>query len=200
MRVPVVPGVGSLPPVRAAAQAVPLEPRDAGRVTRPAPGVRGDCWCSTVRADTAYRAAAESHLRGIGKVSPIHVRTPRAKPMARPVARANAKTSAARALVEHSFAVLKGQMRLTVRTIGPARAKATITLAVIASNRKRWCWLASRRLPAGCREPRSGGRKPSPRRPDEASERNPGRPTAALGSEPGPVSVHRLGFRRCPGA
>lgn len=63
------------------------------------------------------------------------------------VAQANAKKSVVRALVEHPFAVLKGKMRLTVRTMGLARANATITLAVMAYNMKRWCWLDTRSLP-----------------------------------------------------
>jgi hypothetical protein len=32
-------------------------------------------------------------------------------------------------------------MRLFIRTIGLARAKAAITLANMAYNMKRWCWL-----------------------------------------------------------
>ena len=37
---------------------------------------------------------------------------------------------------------------MIVRTIGIARAKATITLANIAYNMKRWRWLDSRTAPA----------------------------------------------------
>jgi hypothetical protein len=39
-------------------------------------------------------------------------------------------------------------MRLVVRTIGKARAEATITLAAMAYNMKRWCWLDRKSLPA----------------------------------------------------
>jgi transposase, IS5 family len=52
-----------------------------------------------------------------------------------------ARKSAIRSRVEHPFAVLKGTMRLAIRTIGKCRAEAAITLAVMGYNMKRWCWL-----------------------------------------------------------
>jgi IS5 family transposase len=64
------------------------------------------------------------------------------------IARANAKKSAVRAQVEHPFAHLKGPMGLVIRTIGIARATATVTLANMAYNMRRWCWLDRRGLPA----------------------------------------------------
>jgi len=104
---------------------------------------------SDVWADTAYRSQAnEEYLRRIGKVSRIHVKKPKGKPMPKRTSRANARKSAVRSRVEHPFAVLKGPMRLMVRTIGKARAECTITLAVMAYNMKRWCWLDRRRAPA----------------------------------------------------
>ena len=39
-------------------------------------------------------------------------------------------------------------MGLVVRTIGRTRAEAGITLANIAYNMKRWCWLDRRNAPA----------------------------------------------------
>jgi IS5 family transposase len=39
-------------------------------------------------------------------------------------------------------------MNLFIRTIGIARAEAAITLANMAYNMKRWCWLDGRRAPA----------------------------------------------------
>jgi hypothetical protein len=39
-------------------------------------------------------------------------------------------------------------MGLVIRTIGLARASATITLVNMAYNMKRWCWLDSRTAPA----------------------------------------------------
>jgi IS5 family transposase len=108
-----------------------------------------DNTASDVWAESVYRSAEnERYLAGIGKVSRIHRRKPKGKPMPKRTARANAKKSAVRARVEHPFAHLKGPMGLVVRTIGIARATATVTLANMAYNRKRWCWLDGRSLPA----------------------------------------------------
>lgn len=68
--------------------------------------------------------------------------------MSRATARANAKKSAVRCHVEHVFAELKSRMGLVVRTIGIARAEATITLANMAFNMKRWVFLDARTLSA----------------------------------------------------
>jgi hypothetical protein len=68
--------------------------------------------------------------------------------MPRRTARANAAKSAVRAHVEHPFAHQKGPMGMAIRTIGLARATATVTLANIVYNMKRWCWLDRRSLPA----------------------------------------------------
>jgi hypothetical protein len=37
---------------------------------------------------------------------------------------------------------------MAIRTIGLARATATVTLANIVYNMKRWCWLDRQSLPA----------------------------------------------------
>lgn len=104
---------------------------------------------SDVWADSAYRSAAnERYLESIGKVSRIHRRKPKGKPMPRRTAKANAAKSAVRAHVEHPFAHQKGPMKLVIRTVGLARAEAAITLANMAYNMKRWCWLDRRRVPA----------------------------------------------------
>lgn len=96
-------------------------------------------------ADTAYRSQAnEDFLRDAGKVSHIDVKKPKGKPMSDRTARANARKSAIRAKVEHPFAMLKGPMKLFIRTIGIKRAEAAITLAVMAYNMKRWAWLNGR--------------------------------------------------------
>jgi IS5 family transposase len=103
---------------------------------------------SDVWADTAYRSAAnERYLDGIGRVSRIHRRKPTGRPLPRHTARANAAKSAVRAHVEHPFAYQKGVMGLVIRTIGLARASATVTLANMAYNMKRWCWLERRSMP-----------------------------------------------------
>jgi IS5 family transposase len=104
---------------------------------------------SDVWADSAYRSAGnERYLSDIGRVSRIHRRKPRGKPMPRNTARANAKRSAVRAAVEHPFAHQKGPMGLVIRTIGLARASAHITLVNMSYNMKRWCWLNRRSLSA----------------------------------------------------
>ena len=104
---------------------------------------------SDVWADSAYRSAGnERFLAGVGKVSRIHRRKPRGRPMPRNTARANAKRSAVRAAVEHPFAHQKGPMGLVIRTIGLARASAHITLVNMSYNMKRWCWLDRRSLSA----------------------------------------------------
>lgn len=100
---------------------------------------------SEVWADTAYQSRANrKYLEDRGKTSRMHHKKPRGKPMPRHIARGNAGRSAIRAAVEHPFAALKGPMRLTIRTIGLARADATATLASMAYNMRRWCWLDRR--------------------------------------------------------
>ena len=49
--------------------------------------------------------------------------------------------------VEHVFAEIKSRMGLVVRTIVITRAEATITLANMAFNMKRWVFLDARTLP-----------------------------------------------------
>ena len=100
---------------------------------------------SDVWADTAYRSSAnEAYLEAHGKVSRIHRKKPKGKPMPEAMARSNALKSAVRSKVEHVFAQQKARMRLSVRTIGIARATATIILVNMAYNMRRWCWLEAR--------------------------------------------------------
>lgn len=104
---------------------------------------------SEVWADSAYRSAEnERFLREAGKTSRIHRRKPKGRPMPKRTARANAAKSVVRAAVEHPFAHQKGFMGLVIRTVGLARAEATVTLANMAYNMKRWCWLDRRGAPA----------------------------------------------------
>lgn len=104
---------------------------------------------SDVWADTAYRSAAnETYLKKTGKVSRIHRKKPKGKPMPKPIARGNAAKSKVRAHVEHVFAEQKDRMKIFIRTIGVVRAEAAITLANMAYNMKRWCWLDRRSVPA----------------------------------------------------
>ena len=64
------------------------------------------------------------------------------------IARGNRTKSRIRAKVEHVFAEQKVRMGLFIRTIGIRRAEAMITLANMAYNMKRWCWLNGRGAPA----------------------------------------------------
>jgi len=101
-----------------------------------------DNFAAPVWADTAYRSQAnEDYLEQHGKVSRIHRKKPKGKPMAANIRRGNATKSKIRALVEHVFAQQKNKMRMFIRTIGISRAKATITMANLAYNMRRWCWL-----------------------------------------------------------
>ena len=96
---------------------------------------------SDVWADTAYRSKAnETFLANRGKVSQIHRRKPAGRPMPKRTAKANARKSGVRAKVEHVFAQQKHRMKLTIRSVGLARAEATIMMANIAYNMGRWRW------------------------------------------------------------
>jgi len=111
--------------------------------------VTSDNTASDVWADTAYRSRSnEAWLRTIGRVSRIHRKKPRGKPMPARTARANAGRSTVRARVEHVFARQKDQMHLFIRTVGLARAEAKITLANLAYNIHRLIF-QERRVTAG---------------------------------------------------
>ena len=100
--------------------------------------VTGDNTASDVWADTAYRSQAnEKWLKAQGRVSRIHRKKPRGKPMSDHVRRGNATKSKVRARVEHVFAQQKAKMGLFIRTIGIKRAEAKITLANLAYNMNR---------------------------------------------------------------
>lgn len=106
-------------------------------------------FASDVWADTAYRSGEnERYLKAIGKVSRIHRKKPKGKPMPRRTARANAAKSAVRSRVEHVFAEQKARMKLVVRTIGIARARTKIGLTNLAYNMKRLVWLQGITAPA----------------------------------------------------
>jgi transposase len=97
--------------------------------------VTSDNTASDVWADTAYRSRSnEAWLKTIGRVSRIHRKKPKGKPMPAHTARANAARSTVRARIEHVFARQKDQMALFIRTIGIVRAEAKITLANFAYN------------------------------------------------------------------
>ena len=94
-----------------------------------------DNTASDVWADTAYRSQAnEKWLKRMGRVSRIHRRKPRGRPMPEHIRQGNATKSKVRAHVEHVFAHQKDKMGLFIRTIGIKRAAAKITLANLAYN------------------------------------------------------------------
>lgn len=97
--------------------------------------VTNDNTASDVWGDTAYRSQSnERWLKSQGRVSRIHRRKPKGKPMPANVRRGNATKSSVRARVEHVFAHQKAKMGLFIRTIGIKRAEAKITLANLAFN------------------------------------------------------------------
>jgi IS5 family transposase len=94
-----------------------------------------DNTASDVWADTAYRSRSnEAWLTSMGRVSRVHRKKPKGKPMPARTARANAAKSTVRARIEHVFARQKDQMGMFIRTIGIARAEAKITLANFVYN------------------------------------------------------------------
>jgi hypothetical protein len=96
--------------------------------------VTNDNTASDVWADTAYRSQAnERWLRRNGKVSRIHRKKPRGKPMPERTAKANAAKSSVRAHVEHVFAHQRDKMGLFIRTIGIKRAEAKVAIANLAT-------------------------------------------------------------------
>lgn len=100
--------------------------------------VTQDNTASDVWADTAYRSQSnEKWLKAQGRVSRIHRRKPKGKPMPAHIRRGNATKSRVRARVEHVFAHQKAVMGLIIRTIGIKRAEVRITLANLAYNMHR---------------------------------------------------------------
>jgi transposase, IS5 family len=101
-----------------------------------------DNTASGVWADTAYRSAANLDLLARrGRVGHLQRKKPRGRPMPRHLARGNASRGKVRAAVEHVFAAQKRRLRLVIRTIGLARARAKIGLANLAYNLTRVAWL-----------------------------------------------------------
>lgn len=100
---------------------------------------------SKVWADTAYRSAKnEAAMAKRGRVSMVHFRKPKGRPLPARHAKANAARSAVRSAVEHVFAGQKHRMKLFVRTVGIARAKVKIGMANLAYNFTRLAWLEAR--------------------------------------------------------
>ncbi len=97
--------------------------------------VTSDNIASDVWADTAYRSQSnERWLKSQGRVSGIHRRKPKGRPMSENVRRGNATKSKVRARVEHMFTHQKAVMGMFVPTIGLARAQSKITIGKLAFN------------------------------------------------------------------
>jgi transposase, IS5 family len=91
-----------------------------------------------VWADTAYRSKSnEAWLKANSRVSRIHRKKPKGKPMPDHRRKANSIKSKVRVFVEHVFAQEKAHMRIFIRTIGIKRAEAKIMLVNFAYNMKR---------------------------------------------------------------
>lgn len=100
--------------------------------------VTSDNTASDVWADTAYRSKKnEAWLEAHGRVSRIHRKKPKGKPMPERTRKANSVKSKVRAFVEHVFAQQKSHMGLFIRTIGLKRAEAKITLVNLVYNMQR---------------------------------------------------------------
>jgi len=103
--------------------------------------LNADAFDSRVWADTAYRSAAnEWAIEVAGRVSMVHFRKPRGRPMPAVHRTANRARSMVRARVEHPFAEQKSRMGLFVRTVGRARAAMKIGMANLAYNFRRLVW------------------------------------------------------------
>lgn len=83
-----------------------------------------------------------------GLRSQVHHRKPRGRPMAPHIRRGNTSRSKIRSAVEHVFAHRKVVTGLVVRTLGLARARATIGMANIVHDMRRLVRQERRRSPA----------------------------------------------------
>jgi transposase, IS5 family len=111
--------------------------------------VTTDNTASDVWADTAYRSKNnEAWLTANSRVSRIHRKKPKGKPMPDHTRKANSVKSKVRVFVEHVFAQQKARMGLAamipriisprfIRTIGIKRAEAKIILVNLAYDMKR---------------------------------------------------------------
>jgi len=96
-------------------------------------------------ADSAYRSQENEVVCALaGKVSKIHYRAYRGKPLHPELERRNNERSKTRVRVEHVFGAQKNNqnMRL-IRTIGLARARAKIGLSNLVYNMRRFAYLVT---------------------------------------------------------
>jgi IS5 family transposase len=100
-------------------------------------------------ADSAYRSQRNELLCiAIGKVSRIHYKANRGKPLHPELEHRNTLRSKTRARVEHVFGAQKNDQNMRIiRTIGLARARAKIGLANLVYNMKRFAYLITNAPP-----------------------------------------------------
>lgn len=108
-----------------------------------------DAFGAKVWADTAYRSKKnEKTLERAGRVSMIHFKKPKGRPMPGPQQRANRARSKVRTHVEHVFGAQKTTLGLVIRTVGLARAKTKIGMVNLVYNMRRLVWLSQKPAPA----------------------------------------------------
>lgn len=108
-----------------------------------------DAFGSKVWADTAYRSKKNEKAIGkAGRVSMIHFKKPKGKPMPGSHKRANRARSKVRSRIEHVFGEQKARLGLVIRTVGITRAKTKIGMVNLAYNMRRLLWLEARAAPA----------------------------------------------------
>ncbi len=137
----------SIGPANAAAQSA--DPNSASNIATPASALSqtedagrhlqkpGVLYVDVIHSSSPDREDGEAWLADRGRVSHIHRKKPRGRPMPGTTARANARKSAVRAPVEHLFAHRKERMGLFIRTIGIERARTRIGLANLVCNIQR---------------------------------------------------------------
>jgi len=102
-----------------------------------------------VYADSAYRSQDnEVMCMALGKISKIHYRAYRGKPLHPELERRNHERSKIRVRVEHVFGAQKNNQNMRIiRTIGLDRAQAKIGLSNLVYNMKRFAYLVTHAPP-----------------------------------------------------
>jgi IS5 family transposase len=102
-----------------------------------------------VFGDPAYRSHENELLcMATGKVSKIHYKANRNKPLHPELERRNGERSQTRVRVEHVFGAQKNDQNMRIiRTIGLARARAKIGLSNLVYNMKRFAYLVTHSPP-----------------------------------------------------
>lgn len=108
-----------------------------------------DAFGSKVWADTAYRSQKnQKELERAGRVSMIHFKKPKGRPMPAAHRRANRARSKVRARIGHVFGARKTTLGLVIRTVGLVRARTRIGMVNLVYNMRRLVWLSRKPAPA----------------------------------------------------